>query len=59
MKTYTVLLDDGTVGEMTDDCLDGQHADAFIGEIVRVKHHDENGLWVESEGKLVETLDEK
>lgn len=56
MTTFTLLLENGTVGEVDSDTLDGQHADAFIGEIVRVKLHDENGNTIEEEGRLIEVL---
>jgi hypothetical protein len=54
---YTVALEDGTVGTINDDTLDGQSADAFIGETVNVHLHDENGNPIEVQGKLVEVLD--
>lgn len=57
MITYTVLLADGTVGTISDDTLDGQHAEAFIGEIVNVHLNDENGNNIEVQGKLVEVLE--
>lgn len=53
---FTVALNDGTVGTVDSDTLDGQHADSFIGEVVRVKLHDENGNFIEREGRLVEVL---
>lgn len=56
MTIYTVLLDNDTVGTMDSDTIDGQHASDFIGEIVRVKLHDENGVQIEAEGRLVEVL---
>ena len=55
---YTVRLDDNTIGTINDNTIDGQHADAFIGEIVNVHLHDENGNAIEKEGKLVEVLEE-
>jgi hypothetical protein len=59
MKTFTCLLADGTVGTITDDVIDGQHADAFIGERMNVHLHDENGFPIEKEGVLVEVLEEE
>lgn len=56
MTTYNVLLADGTVGEIDTDTLDGQHPDVFIGEVVTVKLHDENGCLTEASGELVEVL---
>lgn len=59
MTTYTVLLEDGTTGTINSDTLDGQSAEAFIGETVNVHIHDENGNPVEREGVLVEVLEER
>ena len=56
---FTVLLASGTVGTIDSDTLDGQHAEAFIGEIVNVHFHDENGNNAEERGELVEVLDEE
>ncbi len=58
-RKFTVLLADGTVGTINDDTLNGQHADAFMGEIVNVHLHDENGMEIEVRGRLVEVLDEE
>jgi hypothetical protein len=58
MSIFTVRLEDDTIGTINDDTLDGQHADAFMGEIVNVHLHDENGNPIEVEGKLVEILEE-
>lgn len=55
---YTVRLEDGTIGTINDDTLDGQHAEDFIGEIVNIHLHDENGNQIEVEGQLVEVLEE-
>lgn len=57
MTVYTVRLDDNTVGTINDDTIDGQHADAFIGEVVNVHLHDENGNPIEIEGVLAEVLE--
>jgi len=59
ITTYTVLLADDTVGTIYSDTLDGQAAEDFIGEIVNVHLHDENGNPIEREGRLVEVLGEK
>ena len=56
-KIYTVLLSDGTVGTIAGDSINGQHANAFIGEIMTVHLHDENGMPIEVEGTLVEVLE--
>jgi hypothetical protein len=58
MTTYTVLLEDETVGTISSDTFDGQHAADFIGEVVNVHLHDENGNPIEREGRLVEVLQE-
>lgn len=55
--TYTVLLKDGTTGTIKADSINGQHADAFIGEIVAVSTKDENGMPIEVRGELVEVLE--
>lgn len=57
MTTYTVLLEDGTTGTLNSDTLDGQPAEAFVGENVTVRLHDSNGNPVEHEGKLLEVLE--
>lgn len=56
MTTYTVLLEDGTIGTVSDDTLDGQHPDAFIGEVLNVHLHDEDGNPIEACGVLTEVL---
>ncbi len=55
---FTVLLQDGTVGIINSDTLDEQSSAHFIGEIVRVKLHDENGNLIEKDGVLAEVLEE-
>jgi hypothetical protein len=55
---YTVALEDGTVGKINDNTLDGQSAEAFVGETVNVHLHDENGNPIEAQGKLAEVLSE-
>ena len=55
---YTVLLEDNTVGTISSDTLDGQSAEDFVGDIVNVHLHDENGNPIEREGRLVEVLEE-
>ena len=54
---YTVLLADGSTGQINSDNLDGQSAEAFIGEIVNVHTRDENGFQIEIEGTLIEVLE--
>jgi hypothetical protein len=56
---YHVLLADGTVGTIDSDTIDGQHANAFIGERMNVHLHDENGNSIEVQGMLKEILDEE
>ncbi len=55
---YTVLLADGTTGTINSDTIDGQSAEAFIGEVMNVHLTDENGNPIEREGQLVEVLEE-
>jgi hypothetical protein len=55
---YHVLLKDQTTGYINSDSLDGQHADAFIGERMTVHLHDENGNHIEKTGILIDVLDE-
>ena len=56
---YTVLLQNGTVGTINSDAFSHeQSAVDFIGEIVRVKLHDENGNLIEKDGVLAEVLEE-
>ena len=57
MITYTVLLQDGTVGTISDDTLDGQSAEDFLGEVMNVHLHYENGNPVEVQGELVKVLE--
>ena len=57
MTEYTVLLVGGTVGTINANTLDGQHAEAFIGEYVDVHLHDENGFPIEEYGILEEVLE--
>lgn len=56
MNTYTVLLANGAIGTISDDTLDGQSAEDFIGETVNVHLHDENGNPVEVRGILSEVV---
>ena len=53
---YTVLLHDDTIGTINDDTLDGQQADHFVGEIVQVHLHDENGNPITRYGVLEDIL---
>ena len=55
---FTVLIKGNTVGTIDGDTLDGQHADSFIGEVVKIHLHDENGNPLEKEGELLEILEE-
>ena len=59
MSTYIVVINDDTTGTISSDTLDGQHADAFLGEYVTIHAHDENGIPVEHYGRLTEVLTEK
>ena len=58
MTIYNVALADGTVGKVDDDTLDGQHPSFFIGDVVDIYLHDENGNFIEASGILVEILSE-
>lgn len=55
-QTHTVVLENGTVGTIAADTIDYQDIDGFIGEIMTVKLHDENGNLIEQSGRLVEVL---
>ena len=55
---YTVRLADETVGTINEDTIDGQHPNAFMGEIINIHLHDENGQEIERQGRLVEVLEE-
>ena len=54
---HTVRLEDDTIGTVDTDSLDGQHPSNFVGEVVNVHLHDENGNPIEVSGKLAEVLD--
>jgi hypothetical protein len=57
MKTiYHVILDDDTTGTIDSDTLDGQAADNFLGEVMRAKSRDENGMTIEVDGVLTDVL---
>ena len=56
MTIYTVLLKDGTVGEINGDTINGQDAEAFMGDVIRIHLHDDNGNPIEVEGRLTEVL---
>ena len=53
---YVVRLADGTIGKICSDTIDGQHANAFIGEVVNVHFYDDNGANIERQGKLVAVI---
>lgn len=55
---YTVLLHGGTTGTIDSDTISGQSAEAFMGEWVIVKTHDENGNTIEVTGILESILEE-
>lgn len=59
MTIFTVALEDGTVGTIDSDTIDGQHANAFMGEVVNVHLRDEDGCFIEKQGRLVEVLEEQ
>ncbi|HLV84214.1 MAG TPA: hypothetical protein VKY62_10600 [Devosia sp.] len=58
IKKFNVLLADGTVGSVSTDTLGGSRPDEFIGEVINVHLHDENGHPIEREGRLEEVLGE-
>ena len=53
---YTVKINDGTIGTIDSDTIDGQDAASFVGEIVNVHTYDEVGNLVERSGRLVKVL---
>ena len=55
-EQYFVVLEDDTTGEINTDTLDGQHPSAFIGEVVKIHSHDENGNPVEFIGVLKDVM---
>jgi len=54
--THTVLLSCGTVGTVSSDTIDGQDIALFIGEVLNVHLHDDNGNPIEVEGRVEEIL---
>ena len=57
MTIHIVSINNDTSGTIDTDTLDGQHPDAFIGEMVTIQSHDENGVTWEFEGILTEVFD--
>ena len=55
MKSYTVILEDGTTGAMSTVFL---NAYDLIGKRITVRTKDENGVPCEKRGKLAEILEE-
>jgi hypothetical protein len=55
MKSYTVVLEDGTTGAMSTVFL---NAYDLIGKRITVRTKDENGVPCEKRGKLAEILEE-
>lgn len=56
-ENHTVLLENGTVGTISRNSIDYQDIHTWIGEIVTVQFHDENGDIQRHEGKMVEVLE--
>ena len=56
MTTYNVVINDNTTGTIDDSTLDGLSPEDFIGEMVTIHAHDENGNPVEHYGRLTEVL---
>ena len=54
--TYSVVINGDTTGTIDSDTIDGQSPVNFIGEVVRIKSSDENGMAVELEGVLTEVM---
>jgi hypothetical protein len=55
IKSYTVVLDDGTTGAMSTIFLDAYQ---LIGKKVNIRTKNENGRLVEKRGKLAEILEQ-
>lgn len=56
MITHTVVLEDGTVGEIDSSTIDYQDIADFIGQVVNVSTHDQEGFSIEVRGILAEVL---
>jgi len=56
MTTFNVVINDDTTGTIDDSTLDGQSPEDFMGEMVTIHAHDENGNPVEHYGRLTEVL---
>jgi hypothetical protein len=54
---FTVRLQDNTIGTIDSDTLNGGNANDFIGELVNVHLHDENGIAIEKTGIMIEVLE--
>ena len=54
--TDSVVINGDTTGTIDSDTIDGQSPVNFIGEVVRIKSSDENGMAVELEGVLTEVM---
>ena len=57
MKTHKILLECGTVGTITEDCIDCQNPELFIGEFASIELSDENGNPIRVEGRITEILE--
>ena len=55
---FTVALQNGTIGTIDSSSISEQHASDFIGDVVTVHLHDENGNAIEETGVLAEVIDE-
>ena len=55
IKSYSVVLDDGTTGAMSTCFLDAYQ---LIGKKVNIRTKNENGRLVEKRGKLAEILEQ-
>jgi len=58
MSTYIVVINDGTLGSIDSDTLDGNHPSDFMGEYMTIHSRDENGNPIEHYGRLTEIVTE-
>jgi len=54
---HTLLLEDDTIGRIQPSSIDYQNPELFIGGMVRIRLHDENGNQIEAEGIVKEVLE--
>jgi len=56
MTTFNVVINGDITGTIDDSTLDGQSPEDFMGEMMTIHAHDENGNPVEHYGRLTEVL---